>query len=101
MSRHYYDLAQLARGPHRSTALSDTPLLRNVADHKELYFRSSWARYDTARPGTLHLTPSQARLPGLRDDYASMRPMFFDEPPRFDEVLTALADLEAEINGQP
>jgi len=101
LSRHYYDLAQLATGPHRATALSHTPLLHAVADHKDLYFRSSWARYDTARPGTLRLAPPKARLQELRDDYVAMRPMFFNEPPRFDEVLEVLADLEAEINGQP
>ena len=33
-------------------AAVDLELLATVANHRATFFRSSWASYDTARPGT-------------------------------------------------
>lgn len=52
MSRHYYDLVQLARSDIKEKALNDLDLLIAVADHKNVYFRSAWAKYEEARPPT-------------------------------------------------
>ena len=98
MSRHYYDLAMLARSGHAETALERLDLLDVVAKHKALFFRSSWARYDEARPGALRLLPAEARLSDLAADYTKMRPMFFRQPPPFREVLAEIEQLERRIN---
>jgi hypothetical protein len=79
-SRHYYDLAMLADHEDGQAAVNDTELLKAVADHKAVFFRSAWAHYDTARPGTLRLSPNPARLADLRTDYRDMQPMMFDDP---------------------
>jgi hypothetical protein len=34
----------------------------------------------------------------LRRDYQAMRDMYLSEPPRFDEILAILAELEERIN---
>jgi hypothetical protein len=39
---------------------------KQVADHKSLFFRSAWARYNTARTGTLRLSPHPNRIGDLR-----------------------------------
>lgn len=97
-ARHYYDLAMLADSRYKAEALADPALLQLVVEHKQCFFRCGWARYDTARPGTLHLAPAEFRCPGLRTDYNAMRVMFFGEVPGFDDIVSTLVDLEKEFN---
>lgn len=98
-SRHYYDLAMLFDIEEGKAAATDFELLARVARHKATFFRTGWASYDTARPGTLRLLPDKARLKDLRTDYRAMAPMMFDErPPLFDDILAKLAVLEEAIN---
>jgi hypothetical protein len=98
LSRHYYDLAMLARGPVREEALGNTALLLQVARHKELFYPASWANYAEARPGTLRLAPHPALARSLEADYRRMAEMFFAPPPPFAEVLATIAELEQAIN---
>ena len=98
-SRHYYDLAMLLDSDEGKAAATDLELLATVAKHKATFFRSGWAEYDAARPGTLRLMPTEARLKDLRADYRAMAPMMFDDsPPSFDEILSAIEKLQDTIN---
>jgi hypothetical protein len=79
-------------------AIKDGDLLKQVADHKAVFFRSAWASYDTARVGTLQLSPHPDRVADLRADYRKMAPIVFDDPPpTFDDVLKRIAALEKAI----
>ncbi|MCA6108037.1 nucleotidyl transferase AbiEii/AbiGii toxin family protein [Bradyrhizobium cenepequi] len=101
-SRHYYDIAMLLDTDDGKAATTDFELLEQVAKHKAVFFRSGWASYDTARPGTLQLVPSEARLKDLRTDYRDMAPMMFDEKPlSFDEILARIRTLQDTINASP
>lgn len=98
-SRHYYDLAMLLDTAEGQAATSDFDLLAQVAKHKATFFRSGWASYDAAKPGTLRLMPDEARVKDLRGDYRAMAPMMFDEtPPSFDDILAKIAVLQETIN---
>lgn len=98
-SRHYYDIAMLLETADGKAAATDFDLLEQVARHKAVFFRSGWANYDTARPGTLRLVPSEARQRDLRADYRDMAPMMFDEKSlAFDEILARIQMLEGQIN---
>jgi hypothetical protein len=98
-SRHYYDLAMLLDTEEGNTAAMDFDLLAQVARHKTTFFRSGWASYNTARPGSLRLMPNEARIKDLRADYRAMAPMMFDEsPPSFDSLLAKIAGLQEAIN---
>ncbi|WP_341487494.1 nucleotidyl transferase AbiEii/AbiGii toxin family protein [Pararhizobium sp. A13] len=98
-SRHYYDLAMLLDTDEGKAAAADFELLATVAKHKATFFRSGWASYDTAQPGTLRLLPSEARIKDLRADYRAMAPMMFDErPPAFDDILAKIEKLQETIN---
>jgi Nucleotidyl transferase AbiEii toxin, Type IV TA system len=100
ISRHYYDVAMLADHKDGPAAISDVDLLRAVAEHKSVFFRSAWAHYETARPGTLHLRPNSDRIADLRADYRDMQPMMFDYPaPTFEDIMKRLESLEHLING--
>lgn len=98
LSRHYYDLYCLARHKLGERAVGKVELLERVAVHKRVFFRSGWANYHSAKPGTLRLMPASARIKELQSDYNEMREMFFDEPPPFTEVLEVIARLEERIN---
>jgi predicted nucleotidyltransferase component of viral defense system len=97
-SRHYYDLYKLSESPIRKAALGNLTLLKSVVEFKERFYYSSWARYDSAVPGSFRLSPPDSQLPALERDYRAMRDMFFREPPTFKTILDGLAALELEIN---
>ena len=99
MSRHYYDFHRLSQSPLLGQALAATDILERVADFKGVYFKAAWAKYSEARPGTLRLMPSERIIGPLTADYAKMQPMFFSEPPPFEEILAHLPELENRING--
>jgi hypothetical protein len=98
LSRHYYDLAQLAATEIAGKALGDFSLLERVAMHKKVFFRSGWAKYDEARPGSFRLVPPPSRQDALRRDYDSMQEMFFGERPSFEHIIATLQLLEDRIN---
>ncbi|MCY4334854.1 MAG: nucleotidyl transferase AbiEii/AbiGii toxin family protein [Litoreibacter sp.] len=98
MSRHYYDMAQLTQHDAKAHALANLDLLSEVGHHKSVFFKAAWARYEDAKPGSLHLTPGKDLEAALRRDYAGMREMIMGDAPSFDDVMTAIAALEAEIN---
>jgi len=101
-SRHYYDTAMMARrGDLCERCLHDIALLDQVRAHKQRFYPSGWAHYESAQPGTLRLIPHDGdHLRALRRDYELMRPMFFGEPPSFQAIMDELRELEDRINGR-
>ena len=97
-SRHYYDLYRLSRSPIRDMALAQLDLLQQVVDFKMKFYRSAWAKYGEARPGSLRLLPPAERVADLRKDYQGMQPMLFGTTPGFEDILTELAALEKMVN---
>ncbi len=97
-SRHYYDVAQLVRGPIPAEALGDMALLADVVRHKQTFYPAAWAQYELARAGSLRLLPPASRIAALERDYRNMRVMIFGEPPQFAGIMEALATLEKGIN---
>ena len=69
-----------------------------VVDWKSRVFARGWARYDLAQHGTFRLLPPEARQAALARDYATMRPMFMSELPRFDVLMSKLENAEKSIN---
>lgn len=97
-SRHYCDFHELIRGGVDRMATAKPDLLTRVAEHKHLFFRSSWAKYGEATRGTLRIAPPEPRIKALREDYAKMQQMFFGEPPSFDDIVRRLKQWEADFN---
>lgn len=73
-------------------------LLARVVRHKQTYFLSAWANYDSATPGSLHLVPPDHRLADLKADYLQMQEMFTEPPPPFDDILRQLRRIEDVLN---
>ena len=97
-SRHYCDAYELIQKGVSNEATKRLELLVRVAEHKSLFFRSSWARYREAAKGTLRIAPPEHREKSLREDYVKMQQMFFGEPPEFDRMMDTLTQWETEFN---
>jgi nucleotidyltransferase AbiEii toxin of type IV toxin-antitoxin system len=97
-SRHYYDLYLMAGTDVKTSALKNLPLLQDVVAFKKKFYPRGWAEYDQAKPGTFKLIPPEHILKAMRDDYDAMQEMIFGRRPPFDEIITGLSELEAEIN---
>jgi hypothetical protein len=81
MSRHYYDIYAMVDSPIYKKALMNISLLKKVAAHKAIFFKATWAHYDTAKPGTLRLVPRDNQVSQLKNDFHQMQQMFFEAPP--------------------
>lgn len=98
LSRHLYDLWAISQSPYFEAAVANMAMLQTVAEHKKTFFKSGWARYDLARPGTLRICPSEERLPDWKKDYADMQPMFFRKPPPFEDIIARSRETEQRVN---
>ncbi|NOX97990.1 MAG: nucleotidyl transferase AbiEii/AbiGii toxin family protein [Nitrospirae bacterium] len=98
MSRHYYDLFAMVDTPICKKSLEKIALLKDVSEHKSLFFKANWAHYEEAKPGSLRLVPRDDQIGQLKTDYRQMQQMFFEDPPSFESILKKLKDIEDKIN---
>ncbi len=66
LSRHWFDLACLARHEAGRAALADRALLADVVRHKTVFFNAGYAHYDHCLDGRFRLVPGEGGLAGLR-----------------------------------
>lgn len=98
ISRHFYDFFCLLNSDVKAHALAEVALLERVAKHKNVYFASAWASYETARKGALKLSPLPRVQEDLEKDFRLMSQMFFGEMPAWDSILASIRHFEAEFN---
>lgn len=99
LSRHYYDLYCLISSGTAEEALADPGLFQRVVAHREVFFRRSAEAQASLKPGTLRLVPTAEREPAWRRDYEAMQEtMFFEEAPRWEEILQVVDKFEARFN---
>ncbi|MEX1040505.1 MAG: nucleotidyl transferase AbiEii/AbiGii toxin family protein [Pirellulaceae bacterium] len=98
MSRHYYDVFRLANAADSEGMIGQTELLLAVVAHKRLFFKSAWANYDSAVPGSIRLLPSRDTRHQVSRDYESMQEMIFGTPPAWDEICDVLLVTEKRVN---
>lgn len=97
-SRHYYDLAIMAKSEVKNKALGDLELLKEVVKFKTRFYPASWAKFEDAKPSTFKLLPPDFRLAELQKDYKAMEHMIFDKTLSFEEIIEILRQLEEDIN---
>ena len=100
LSRHWFDLACMARHDVGRKALSDRALLRDVVRHKIVFFNAGYANYDQCLKGQLRLVPDDDQLAGLQADYNAMRTAHIvgTDAPKFESLIEQIRILETEIN---
>jgi hypothetical protein len=97
-SRHYYDVYRLGNSMVKASALANPGLLDKVMLFKMKFYRSPWACFEDAKPGTLRLVPPEYRMPDLAADYQAMQDMLMGDRPTLDEIMECLKQMEHEIN---
>ena len=97
-SRHYYDLYRMSMTPVKEAAFARGELLKTVVDFKMKFYPRAWAKYQEAIPGTLKLVPPEYRFAALAADYEAMKDMLYGDVPTFETVMSAVSELEKEIN---
>ena len=97
-SRHFYDLAMMAKSSIKEKALADLELLKSVVVFKQRFYTSGWAKYEDAKAGTFKLLPPEFRYEELMKDYKAMQNMIFGKRIDFEEIISILQKLEEEIN---
>ncbi|MEZ4270556.1 MAG: nucleotidyl transferase AbiEii/AbiGii toxin family protein [Myxococcota bacterium] len=100
LSRHWYDVAMLVDGEIGASALADRELLKSVVKHKSVFFSSRCANYEAVVSGAAVLIPSDEMMVELERDYKAMirAGMFEREPPRFEEIMARLEELQIKLN---
>lgn len=98
VSRHYYDLHQLAAAPVGAAAVAEAALGADCVAHAKMFFNRPDYDLITAVPGSFALAPHDAMIEQLRIDYRAMQGMIFGDPPSFEAVLDSIRALETRLN---
>lgn len=93
-ARHLYDLHRLWTHHGLSQDATLTDLYPTVLEHRKTFFTYKWVDYDTLTLDRLLLIPPASRLAAWQEDYQKMRPMFFSQPPAFEEILHTLSQIQ-------
>lgn len=98
LSRHWYDLAKLANSWVREEALNQFEQLEYVIEVKNVFYYDK--SYNQCTNGNFRLIPSEDGRKQLLKDYQQMNSagMFSKEPPKLDQILQTLSELERQIN---
>jgi len=104
-SRHWYDLAAIARSAHYESAVADRELGKKVAEHKSMFFPEKDVadiKVDYLRAVTdeIRLIPTGESLAALEGDYSAMLEdgLLALHQPDFSELIENCRAIEARIN---
>lgn len=98
LARHYYDLWCLSNCGVADEAINDKSLFEAIAEHREVFFKQSWVDYNTLKRSTLRLAPHPEHLDSWKKDYDAMKEMFLKKPPKFEEIIKVVENLQLKIN---
>jgi hypothetical protein len=104
-SRHWYDLATLAKTMHFGSAASDQELARQVAEHESIFFAEKDVGggkidYFQATSGQLQLIPQGPSFDALAQDYTAMLEdgLLAIDQPSFEVVMANCETIQDKIN---
>ena len=97
-SRHYYDVFQLLQSETGRNALNDIDLGSECVLQSRVFFYRKQFNLEMAKPPTFSILPEGRMLSELRNDYEAMSGMIFGNPPRFEDIIDCIRDLEKELN---
>lgn len=106
-SRHWSDLAAIAKTSHFAAACADRALARAVAEHKSVFFVEKDATgnkidYFATTSGQLQLIPAGESLAALKADYAAMLEdgLLALNQPSFADIIEQCRAIQDEVNRQ-
>jgi hypothetical protein len=106
-SRHWYDLAAIAKTAHFSAACANPDLAKAVAEHKSVFFGEKNAAgakidYFAATSGQLQIIPTGKSLVALDQDYTAMLEdgLLALNQPSFTDIINQCRVIQDEANRQ-
>lgn len=98
MSRHLYDIHRIwTANVLPSNELHRDPLFDVVMRHRQVFFEYGWVDHESMTTKDLRIIPSDAQIHTWESDYKLMRSMFFTTPPKFEEILSSLREIELRL----
>jgi hypothetical protein len=100
LSRHLYDVYQLANTPFLEKALGDKVLYETIVDHRFNFTKVSNVDYNLLSPKSLSFLPIEKVMNDWERDYRTMRDQMIFQPdaPTFNELIAFLTQLNEQIN---
>jgi len=99
MSRHLYDVCQIANTPISEEALSDKELYNAVIDHRRRFIGLQDFDYATLKPQMLNIIPPNNVLQLWKEDYTKMQQtMIYGNSLSFEELMKRIVELNRYIN---
>ncbi len=105
-SRHWYDLAAIARSAEFDAIMADFQVAEQVAAHKGWFFREKGPEgnidYQRAVNGAIALVPTGDARAALEADYTAMCSdrLVPEDAPTFEEIVTACEEIQGRINAR-
>ena len=98
MSRHLYDVVSMMKAGIDSKALNDGELYRSIVEHRRQFINLKGFDYDTLRPETLNIIPSEQVMDLWKKDYEQMRlSMIYGDAPTFEEIMEQISRLQQKV----
>lgn len=101
LSRHWYDLVKLYEQNIGKLAIKDFELLKDVVEHKSIFFNASYANYHDCLNKKFKLLPNENAITKLKKDYVSMTQagMIYDSSSfSFEYLIEKIKEIEFKIN---
>jgi hypothetical protein len=95
MSRHLYDIDQIANTKYGKHAMKDGQLFRNICNHRAVFTPVKVVEYDKLNLNDLEFIPPDDFIKQYRDDYSEMQnSMIYGDTLPFDELIKKLQKLK-------
>lgn len=100
LSRHLYDMHQLANSEIAEKAIHDKDLYETIVNHRFTFSKVGGIDYNSLNPKTLDPMPIKQVIEAWKADYQKMREqMIYEEkPPTFDQLLESMEKLKARLS---
>jgi len=99
LSRHLYDIYQIAKTGYANKALQDRELYETIVKHRNSLTRLSGVDYNLHNPQSINLLPSEEVLSEWKKDYKTMQEqMIYGDSPAFQTLISSLKEFNENIN---
>jgi len=99
LSRHLYDVYQLAKAGIAEKAINDKELYETIVAHRYKFSRVGGVDYNLHDPQTLNPVPPEEVIEDWEADYAKMKEdmIYNRNKPSFDQLINNLDDLRSQL----
>lgn len=99
LSRHLYDVFQLAKTDFAITALKDAALYETIVNHRNKFTRVGGVNYNKHQPQTINPIPVPEVMEAWKADYKTMQEqMIYVDSPSFEAIIEELTKMKNKIN---